>query len=108
MRRVFCILVEQRRLDHDAVHEAVLRALLAKRVPALIAALEARKEAQRVEGLRRAVRVVLESRGIAISEAAAGGIAACTDPATLDGWLHRAVSDAIEPLLRDISAYRPR
>ena len=174
VRRVFCILVKQRRLlewsretdtwhtlpqnaviedpclvrplpvasllDHATADEAVARALLDKRVPALDAALVAEKEAGRVEGraegrvegraegraegrlegqlqgriegqlegLRRALRSLLEPRCGAIPEAAAGAIAACTDSATLDGWLHRVAFDAVEPLLRDISAYRPR
>lgn len=142
VRRVFCILVKQRRmlewsretdawtplpphalledpclsrpLSIDAIlgaataDDAVARALLAKGVPALEAALAEREQAGKAEGIsagkaegisegeiaakRAAVLAVLEARGLAVPRALSAAVAASSDAAQLDRWLRRAAT----------------
>ncbi|WP_434046727.1 MULTISPECIES: Uma2 family endonuclease [Sorangium] len=148
VRRVFCILVKQRRvlewsratdgwqpLPKDAVIEdpclvrplpiqslfdaasaddAVARALLDKRVPALVEALAARVARRVAHGegrgtvageaideargeirmAQQAITTVLRSRGIAIPAGVARAIAGCDDARKLRRWLKRAATAA--------------
>ncbi len=59
----------------------------------LLAEGEARGQAKgRTEGKAEALLVILRSRVLPVSEAVGQRIAGCTDPATLDLWLSRAVT----------------
>ncbi|MGK3995509.1 Uma2 family endonuclease [Sorangium sp. So ce1024] len=134
VRRVFCILVKQRRvlewsretdgwrpLPKDAVIEdpcfvrplpieslldatssddAVARALLQKRVPALeqaVAEAEARGEARgaalgEIRTAQEVITIVLQARGIAIPAEVARAIASCNDVNKLRRWLKKAAT----------------
>jgi hypothetical protein len=53
-------------------------------------------EEGRVEGARQALALVLEARGIALSEAGRARVDACSDIATLDRWVARAATVSSE------------
>ena len=140
VRRVFCLLVKQRRvlewsretdgweplpedgtitdptlvrplpiaalLDAAKADDAVALALLAKKTPALVQAIEEGHKEGRKEGVldqaREAVLDVLCERGIVVPERVRAVITASTDLAELKRWRRRAVRvQAAEELLSD-------
>ncbi|HEY3355925.1 MAG TPA: Uma2 family endonuclease [Polyangia bacterium] len=73
--------------DRVAAHETVLRNLLQRRGYASL-------DAVRAEGEARALLGLLAARGLAVTEAQRQRITGCTDPATLERWVARAVTAA--------------
>ncbi len=85
-------------LDAASSDDAVARALLQKRVPALEVAIaegEARGEATgELRMAREAISMVLQSRGVEVPAEVARAIADCHDSSKLRRWLKRAATAA--------------
>ena len=91
-------------LDGASSDDAVARALLAKGVPALEEALQARAEKGKAEGLteglsegqmrakRETIAMILRERKLDLPPSAAAKIEACRDGGRLDEWLRRALT----------------
>jgi hypothetical protein len=89
-------------LDAAAADDEAARGLLARKTPALVAALD---EADRkgdargmerglAQGLAQGVLAVLDARGVPVSEAARRAILACADAATQRRWIMEAATAA--------------
>lgn len=125
VRRVFCLLVKQRRvlewsretdgwttlpedgvitdpslvrplpvaalLDAAKADDAVALALLAKKAPSLVQAIEEGHKEGELDEAREAVLDVLDERGLVVPERLRAVIAASTDLAELKRWRRRAV-----------------
>jgi hypothetical protein len=73
--------------DQVIADDAVARALLARGTPALVAAMEARRNEGRNEGRRAALRTLAHVAGITLTAADEARIDACDDERILDRWI---------------------
>jgi hypothetical protein len=79
-------------LDAAVASVAVVKGLAAQGNPEIQRREEAARSEGRAEGIAESVLRILETRGIAVSEAQRQEILSCRDLARLDGWLVRAAS----------------